>query len=57
MISCPVLSLPCGFTEKGLPMGLQIVGRPRGEVKLLSDALRIEDIFGIAKLLPINPQP
>ena len=57
MTSCPVLSLPCGFTKKGLPVGLQIVGRPRGEADLLRDASRMEEIFGIAQLLPINPQP
>lgn len=27
----PVLSLPCGFDRHGLPIGLQIVGRPRDE--------------------------
>jgi aspartyl-tRNA(Asn)/glutamyl-tRNA(Gln) amidotransferase subunit A len=24
----PALSVPCGFTSTGLPMGLQVVGRP-----------------------------
>jgi len=56
MTSCPVLSLPCGFTEKKLPVGLQIIGPPRGEAELLRDALRMEEIFGIAQLLPINPK-
>lgn len=27
----PVLSVPCGFDGKGLPIGLQIAGRPFGE--------------------------
>jgi aspartyl-tRNA(Asn)/glutamyl-tRNA(Gln) amidotransferase subunit A len=31
----PALSLPCGFTEMGLPIGLQIVSRPWGEAKVL----------------------
>jgi aspartyl-tRNA(Asn)/glutamyl-tRNA(Gln) amidotransferase subunit A len=31
----PALSLPCGFTRAGLPIGLQIVGRPFGEVTVL----------------------
>lgn len=31
----PALSLPCGFTKQGLPVGLQIVGRPRDEALVL----------------------
>ncbi|MFN7134546.1 MAG: Asp-tRNA(Asn)/Glu-tRNA(Gln) amidotransferase subunit GatA, partial [Myxococcales bacterium] len=39
-ISCnlaglPGLSLPCGFTSAGLPIGLQILGRPFDEATLL----------------------
>ena len=31
----PGLSLPCGFTQAGLPIGLQVLGRPFDEAKLL----------------------
>jgi aspartyl-tRNA(Asn)/glutamyl-tRNA(Gln) amidotransferase subunit A len=31
----PALSLPCGFTRDGLPIGLQIVARPWAEAALL----------------------
>jgi aspartyl-tRNA(Asn)/glutamyl-tRNA(Gln) amidotransferase subunit A len=31
----PALSLPCGFTQAGLPVGLQIVGRPFDEATVL----------------------
>jgi aspartyl-tRNA(Asn)/glutamyl-tRNA(Gln) amidotransferase subunit A len=31
----PALSLPCGFTREGLPIGLQIVARPWAEAALL----------------------
>jgi aspartyl-tRNA(Asn)/glutamyl-tRNA(Gln) amidotransferase subunit A len=31
----PALSLPCGFNRNGLPIGLQLVGRPFDEVNLL----------------------
>ena len=37
-ISCtdlPALSVPCGFTADGLPVGLQIVGPPRGDLAVL----------------------
>ena len=38
MTSHPALSLPCGFTPEGLPVGAQIVGRYRGEADLLAFA-------------------
>jgi aspartyl-tRNA(Asn)/glutamyl-tRNA(Gln) amidotransferase subunit A len=38
----PALSVPCGFTAMGLPVGLQIVGRPWAEAKLLSAAYAYE---------------
>ena len=31
----PAVSLPCGFTDGGLPIGLQIVARPWAEAALL----------------------
>ena len=31
----PGLSVPCGFTQAGLPIGLQILGRPFDEAKVL----------------------
>jgi len=34
-LGLPALSLPCGFTSTGLPVGFQLVGRPFSERKLL----------------------
>ncbi|MCZ6863228.1 MAG: amidase family protein [Alphaproteobacteria bacterium] len=56
MTSCPVVSLPCGFTAEGLPVGIQIVGKPRGEAMLLRVAHRLEKIYGVAEQLPIDPR-
>jgi len=38
----PALSLPCGFDEDGLPIGLQIVGRAFGEATMLRVGLAFE---------------
>jgi len=54
-VSMPALSLPCGFTESGLPVGLQMVGGPRGEAALLSAAGVLEDALALNHL-PIEPR-
>lgn len=38
----PAMSVPAGFTEYGLPVGLQLVGRPRDEMGLLQLASAFE---------------
>jgi amidase len=57
LTSLPAISLPCGFTKAGLPVGLQIVGPPRGEAPVLAAARMMEQVFGIAARLPIDPMP
>jgi amidase len=32
---CPALSVPGGFTDAGLPVGLQIIGPPRADRRVL----------------------
>lgn len=36
------ISLPCGFTSDGLPIGLQLIGHPRDEARLLRLARAFE---------------
>ncbi len=55
LTSCPVLSLPCGHTANGLPVGIQIMGKPRGEAALLAAASVLEAELGLADRLPIDP--
>jgi aspartyl-tRNA(Asn)/glutamyl-tRNA(Gln) amidotransferase subunit A len=38
----PAISLPCGFDDKGLPIGLQIIGKPLDEMLLLQTAFLLE---------------
>ncbi|HSQ04817.1 MAG TPA: amidase [Burkholderiales bacterium] len=56
MTSCPVMSLPCGFTRTGLPVGLQVIGKPRGEAALFSLAAYLEERFGVSALTPVDPR-
>ena len=56
MTACPTISVPCGFTSEGLPVGIQIMGKPRGEAALLLVAKRFEQAIGISAKLPITPQ-
>ncbi len=51
----PALSLPCGFTADGLPVGLQLVGRHRGEAALLAAAARFESLLDLSSRVPLDP--
>jgi len=50
----PVMTLPSGVTHDNLPLGIQIVGRPYEEHRLLSIALWCECALGFPKE-PIEP--
>ncbi|WP_026187730.1 amidase [Ensifer sp. BR816] len=53
---CPALSLPCGFTESGLPVGLQMVASPGCEAQLLAGAKVLEDVLDVRRTTPIDPR-
>ncbi len=57
LTGCPALSLPCGFTRSGLPVGLQMVGRPYGDGELLGFAAALEQALGLARRTPVEPLP
>jgi amidase len=48
----PSISMPCGFTEGGLPVGLQIVGRHRDEWSVLQMARAFEQATPAARRKP-----
>jgi len=43
VLGLPALSMPCGLDRRGLPLGLQIVGRPFDEALVLRAAAALED--------------
>jgi aspartyl-tRNA(Asn)/glutamyl-tRNA(Gln) amidotransferase subunit A len=48
----PTISVPCGFTSNGLPIGLQITGRPGDETTILRLAYAFEQATGWHKRDP-----
>ena len=39
----PSLNVPCGFNPQGLPMGMQLIGQPRGDLAVLGLGLAYEE--------------
>ena len=50
----PSISVPAGFSDQGMPIGLQLIGRPRGEAELLAAARVVERAVG-GPFGPIDP--
>ncbi len=48
----PALSVPCGFTRAGLPIGVQLVGRRRAEAAVLRAAAAFEEAAPWAHHVP-----
>ncbi|MDF1722732.1 MAG: amidase family protein [Minwuia sp.] len=55
LTTCPAISVPGGFTPDGLPLGLQLVSRPRDEASLLGMARHFENAAGLRDRLPVDP--
>ncbi len=45
VLRVPAASVPAGFTPEGLPVGLQVVGRPGDDVGVLQVAHALEQVF------------
>lgn len=52
----PALSVPCGFSSGGLPVGLQIVGRYQDDFGVLQIAHAFEQATGFWKQRPASAQ-
>ena len=48
----PAISVPAGFTPDGLPVGIQIVGKYRGDLELLKIANAFEQATNIGSKRP-----
>jgi aspartyl-tRNA(Asn)/glutamyl-tRNA(Gln) amidotransferase subunit A len=45
-LDLPGISVPCGLTQHGLPVGLQILGRPRDEASVVALGAAFERVSG-----------
>jgi amidase len=55
LTACPSISVPCGFTPSGLPVGLMIMAPPHREDRLLAAALLFEQHLGLHARVPLTP--
>jgi len=53
--SLPALAVPAAFTDDGLPVGLELLGRPFGEVELLRIGAAFERIARVRRPPPTTP--
>jgi aspartyl-tRNA(Asn)/glutamyl-tRNA(Gln) amidotransferase subunit A len=49
----PAISVPCGFTRGGLPIGLQLIGQPFAEAALLSAAQVYDSAHDWSRRVPV----
>lgn len=55
LTGCPVISVPCGFTKSGLPVGIQIMAPWKEEGYLLGVSALFEQAAAISGLVPLDP--
>ncbi len=54
LVTNPALSLPCGLDHLGMPFGMQVIGRFRGDFELLSAARALESVCDAS---PVTRRP
>ncbi len=55
LTGCPAISTPAGYTKSGLPVGLQIVGPPGEDARVLAAAALMEEETGLSGRVPLDP--
>ena len=48
----PAISVPCGFTKAGLPIGVQLIGQPFREADLLAIAQAYDGAHQLGRKTP-----
>ena len=52
LLDLPTITIPVGFNENGLPMGMQIIGKNKDDLKLFAFAKIFEEIYNNSNYKP-----
>jgi Asp-tRNA(Asn)/Glu-tRNA(Gln) amidotransferase A subunit family amidase len=52
LTALPAISIPCGWATSGLPIGMQLIGKPRGETALLQTAYCLQEALNFRHCWP-----
>ncbi|MDP7427915.1 MAG: amidase family protein, partial [Alphaproteobacteria bacterium] len=53
MLNLPAVTVPCGFSSNGIPLGLQVTGRPGADLLILQVAHAYEQATGYGARRPL----
>ena len=52
LLELPTITVPVGFNKNKLPMGMQIIGKKKDDLKVLAFARKYEQMFNYSKIKP-----
>jgi amidase len=52
LLDLPTITVPVGFNEKGMPMGMQIIAKKYDDLRLFAFSKKYEEIFNFSKIKP-----
>ena len=52
LLDLPTITVPVGFNEKGMPMGMQIIAKKYDDLRLFAFTKKYEEIFNCSKIKP-----
>ena len=52
LLELPTITIPAGFNKEGMPMGIQLIGKNKDDLRLFSFAIKYEEAFNFSKIKP-----
>ena len=52
LLELPTITIPAGFNKDGMPMGIQLIGKNKDDLRLFSFAIKYEEAFNFSKIKP-----